>query len=157
MELAVERELLTSAVSKGGYAEIAIIQTGTTMIDHSGISVSNFDRAKAFYEQALAPLGASFLVQIPPEHTGGIKVGGFGRDNAAFWLTEAGPQKPPAHFAFSAKSRAEVDEFYSAAIAAGGEDNGPPGLRPHYHATYYGAFVRDPDGNNIEAVCHAPE
>lgn len=127
------------------------------MIDHSGISVTDFDRSKSFYEQALAPLGASFLVQIPPEHTGGVKVGGFGQDSAAFWLSEGDAQKPPVHFAFSAKTRAQVDAFYAAAIAAGGADNGKPGLRPHYHADYYGAFVRDPDGNNIEAVCHAPE
>ena len=127
------------------------------MIDHCGISVSNFERAKSFYEQALKPLGASFLVQIPLEHSGGVKVGGFGRDHAAFWLTEAGAQEPPTHFAFTANSRADVDAFYAAAMAAGGKDNGAPGLRPHYHATYYGAFVRDPDGNNIEVVCHAPE
>ena len=126
------------------------------MIDHSGISVSDFDQAKAFYEQALAPLGARFLVQVPPEHTGGVKVSGFGRDSAAFWLTEGAAQTPPCHFAFSATSHEQVDAFHAAAIAAGGKDNGAPGLRPHYHANYYGAFVRDPDGNNIEAVCHAP-
>ncbi|MDP2780861.1 VOC family protein [Devosia sp.] len=126
------------------------------MIDHSGISVSDFDQAKAFYEQALAPLGATFMTQVPLEHTGGVKVGGFGRDNPAFWLSEAGAQRPPAHFAFAARSRAEVDAFHAAALAAGGTDNGAPGLRPHYHASYYGAFVRDLDGNNIEAVCHTP-
>ena len=127
------------------------------MIDHSGISVTDFDRAKTFYEQALAPLGSSFLVQIPPEHTGGVKVGGFGPDSPAFWITEGEAQRPPAHFAFSAQTHAQVDAFYEAAMAAGGTDNGGPGLRPHYHATYYAAFVRDPDGNNIEAVCHAPQ
>ncbi|MGV8830967.1 MAG: VOC family protein [Devosia sp.] len=126
------------------------------MIDHSGISVTDFDRSKAFYEQALAPLGSSFLVMVPPEHTGGVKVGGFGKDSAAFWLTEGTAQKPPVHFAFAAQTRDQVDAFYQAAIAAGGTDNGKPGLRPHYHASYYGAFVHDPDGNNIEAVCHAP-
>jgi catechol 2,3-dioxygenase-like lactoylglutathione lyase family enzyme len=126
------------------------------MIDHSGISVTDFDQAKAFYEQALAPLGSRFLVQIPPEHTGGIKVGGFGQASPAFWITEGEAQRPPAHFAFSAQTHAQVDAFYQAAMAAGGTDNGGPGLRPHYHATYYAAFVRDPDGNNIEAVCHAP-
>tara|TARA_R110002124_G_scaffold63350_42_gene173502 strand:+ start:21094 stop:21477 length:384 start_codon:yes stop_codon:yes gene_type:complete len=126
------------------------------MIDHSGISVTDFDRSKAFYEQALAPLGASFLVLVPPEHTGGVKVGGMGTDSATFWLTEGEAQNPPVHFAFSAATRDQVDAFYGAAIAAGGVDNGKPGLRPHYHASYYGAFVRDLDGNNIEAVCHAP-
>lgn len=127
------------------------------MIDHSGISVSDFAVAKAFYDRALAPLGASLLYMVPKEHTGGVEVGGYGRDRPTFWLSEDGPQNPPAHFAFSAENRAQVDAFYEAAIAAGGTDNGAPGLRPHYHEHYYGAFVLDPDGNNMEAVCHAPE
>jgi len=127
------------------------------MIDHSGISVSDFDHSKAFYERALAPLGASFLVQIPPEYTGGVKVGGFGREAAAFWLNEGEPHRPPLHFAFTAHTRTQVDGFYAAAIKAGGTDNGPPGLRPQYEADYYAAFVRDPDGNNIEAVCRTAE
>lgn len=130
------------------------------MIDHMGIRVADFDRAKAFYDAALAPLGASLLYMVPPEHTGGVKVGGYGRDDKpVYWLSEG---TPPAdyhqHIAFTARSRAEVDAFYEAAMAAGGRDNGKPGLRPHYHPNYYGAFVFDPDGNNIEAVCHnAPE
>lgn len=127
------------------------------MIDHTGISVSNFEAARTFYDAALAPLEASFLVQIPPEYTDGVKVGGYGQSSACFWLNEGAAQTPPLHFAFAARTRAQVDAFYQAAMAAGGIDNGAPGLRPHYHATYYGAFVRDPDGNNIEAVCHAPE
>lgn len=126
------------------------------MIDHFGINVPDFERSKTFYEQALAPLGASFLVRIPPEHAGGAKVGGFGRTSAAFWLTETAAPTSPLHFAFAATDRGQVDAFHAAAIAAGGTDNGAPGLRPHYHANYYGAFVIDPDGNNIEAVCHAP-
>ena len=126
------------------------------MIDHSGISVSDFAAAKTFYDAALAPLGASLIMMVPPEFTGGVKVGGYGRDRPEFWLSEGAPQVPPVHFAFTARSRAEVDAFHAAALAAGGTDNGPPGLRPQYHADYYGAFVRDPDGNNIEAVCHAP-
>ncbi|MCG3268760.1 VOC family protein [Yoonia sp. I 8.24] len=126
------------------------------MIDHSGISVSNFDLAAAFYERALAPLGASLLYMVPSEHTDGVKVGGFGKDRPRFWLSEGAAQTPPLHFAFTAETRAEVDAFYAAAIAAGGKDNGKPGLRPHYHDNYYGAFVLDPDGNNIEAVCHKP-
>jgi len=126
------------------------------MIDHSGISVRNFERSKAFYEKALAPLNASLLMIVPLEHTGGVKVGGFGVDRPTFWLSEGGAQSPPVHFAFTAKSRDEVDRFYHAAIASGGADNGKPGLRPHYHQDYYGAFVLDPDGNNIEAVCHTP-
>ena len=122
------------------------------MIDHSGISVSDFNPAKAFHDTALAPLGASLLAMVPPEHTGGVKVGGYGRDRPVFWLSKGAAQVPPVHFAFTARTRAEVDAFH----AAGGIDNGAPGLRPQYHASYYGAVVRDPDGNNIEAVCHTP-
>ncbi|MGV8856182.1 MAG: VOC family protein [Devosia sp.] len=127
------------------------------MIDHSGLSVADFDKSKAFYEQALAPLGASFLVQIPPEYTGGVKVGGFGQDRAVFWLNQGEPHRPSVHFAFTATTHAQVDAFYAAAMAAGGTDNGGPGLRPHYSEHYYAAFVRDPDGNNIEAVCRVPQ
>ena len=127
------------------------------MIDHSGLSVADFDKSKAFYEQALAPLGASFLVQIPPEYTGGVKVGGFGQEGPVFWLNEGEPHRPPVHFAFTAHNHAQVDAFHAAAIAAGGTDNGAPGPRPHYDEHYYAAFVRDPDGNNIEAVCHVPQ
>ncbi|NGN40704.1 VOC family protein [Mesorhizobium sp. CGMCC 1.15528] len=127
------------------------------MIDHLGISVSNFDASKTFYDQAFAPLGASLLYVVPPEYTGGKKVGGYGRERPVFWLHEASPTGPGRHYAFTARSRAEVDAFHKAALAAGGKDNGAPGLRPHYHADYYGAFVFDPDGNNVEAVCHAPE
>ncbi|WP_028033419.1 VOC family protein [Chelativorans sp. J32] len=126
------------------------------MIDHIGIRVADFDRAKAFYDQALAPLGARLLMMVPTEHTGGVKIGGYGRDRPVYWLHEAGSSGESKHVAFSARTRDEVDAFYHAAIAAGGKDNGAPGLRPHYHANYYGAFVFDPDGNNIEAVCHAP-
>ena len=127
------------------------------MIDHTGLSVSNFDTAKTFYDAALAPLGASMLMKVPTEYTNGVHVGGYGRERPTFWLHEGERQVPAVHMAFSANSRAEVDAFYAAAMAAGGVDNGGPGLRPHYHANYYGAFVRDPDGNNIEAVCHRPE
>ncbi|GAA4109912.1 VOC family protein [Aminobacter aganoensis] len=125
------------------------------MIDHTGISVQNFDTAKAFYDKAFAPLGASLLMMVPPEHTGGVKVGGYGRERPVFWLHEA-ESGPGRHYAFTARSRAEVDAFHAAAIAAGGRDNGGPGPRPHYHPDYYAAFAFDPDGNNIEAVCHAP-
>ncbi len=127
------------------------------MIDHLGISVSNFDASKTFFDQAMAPLGASLLYMVPPEYTGGVKVGGYGRERPVFWLHEASITGPGRHYAFTARSRAEVDAFHKAALAAGGKDNGAPGLRPHYHADYYGAFVFDPDGNNVEAVCHAPE
>jgi catechol 2,3-dioxygenase-like lactoylglutathione lyase family enzyme len=127
------------------------------MIDHTGIPVSNWDKTREFYDAALAPLGVSMLHVVPEQHTGGIKVCGYGRDKPDFWLNESGETGPGRHYAFSARSRAEVDAFYAAAIAAGGRDNGAPGLRPQYHEHYYGAFVLDPDGNNIEAVCHRPE
>ena len=127
------------------------------MIDHSGITVSDFELSRAFYERALEPLGASFLHTVPLEHTGGVKVGGFGLDTPCFWIDEGDAHKPPLHFAFKATSLGAVDAFYAAAIRAGGQDNGKPGLRKQYHENYYGAFVLDPDGNNIEAVCHAPE
>lgn len=127
------------------------------MIDHLGISVADFDASKAFYDKVMAPLGASLLMMVPAEHTGGVKVGGYGRERPTFWLHEGAETGPGRHIAFSARSRAEVDAFHKAAIAAGGRDNGAPGLRPHYHPDYYGAFVFDPDGNNIEAVCHLPE
>jgi catechol 2,3-dioxygenase-like lactoylglutathione lyase family enzyme len=126
------------------------------MIDHISLSVSDFALARAFYSAALAPLGSSYLVTIPPEHTDGVAVGGFGAERPQFWISEGAAERPPVHIAFTAGTRAQVDAFYSAALAAGGTDNGAPGPRPHYHADYYGAFVRDPDGNNIEAVCHTP-
>lgn len=127
------------------------------MIDHSGIDVSDMDAALAFYDAALAPLGSSLLAEIALEHTGGVRVVGYGQDRPQFWISQGTKQEPPLHFAFSAETRQQVDVFYEAALGAGGTDNGAPGLRPHYHEHYYGAFVRDPDGNNIEAVCHAPE
>ncbi len=126
------------------------------MIDHAGIVVRDWNRAKAFYGAAFAPLGVSLLQMVPEQFTGGVRVGGYGRGKPDFWLHEGGEPGPGRHYAFTAASRAEVDAFYAAALAAGGRDNGAPGLRPHYHADYYGAFVFDPDGNNIEAVCHAP-
>ena len=127
------------------------------MIDHSGISVSDIDAAIAYYDVALAPLGISLLYEVPKEFTGGERVVGYGRERPQFWLNGGGKQIPPIHFAFSAENRAQVGAFYEAAMAAGGADNGAPGIRAHYHPDYYGAFVRDLDGNNIEAVCHTPE
>ena len=128
------------------------------MIDHLGINVADFDASKAFYDQAMAPLGASLIYMVPLEYTGGAKVGGYGRDRPVFWLQASNDEpRTHQHVAFTARSRGEVDAFHAAALAAGGKDNGGPGLRPHYHPHYYGAFVFDPDGNNVEAVCHAPE
>lgn len=127
------------------------------MIDHTGIPVADWEKSKAFYDAALAPLGISMLYIVPEQYTGGQKVGGYGRTKPEFWLHHSSEVGPGRHYAFSANSRAEVDAFYAAAIAAGGRDNGAPGPRPHYHEHYYGAFVIDPDGNNVEAVCHRPE
>ena len=127
------------------------------MLDHVGILVADWNKAKAFYDAAFAPLGITFLMQVPEEHTGGFKVGGYGKDHPDFWLTEAGDVGPGRHYAFRADSHAEIHAFYDAAMANGGADNGGPGPRPHYGQTYYAAFVIDPDGNNIEVVCHAPE
>ena len=97
------------------------------------------------------------LAEFPADETGSVGYAGLGvAPKPDFWLGEGAPHVPPVHFAFRAASRAQADAFYRAAMAAGGRDNGPPGLRPRYHANYYGAFVFDPDGNNIEAVCHDP-
>ena len=126
------------------------------MIDHTGIAVADFAAAKAFYDAAFAPLGATLLMTVPPQYTEGKSVVGYGRNKPDFWLREKAETGPGRHYALTARSRAEVDAFHAAAIAAGGRDNGAPGLRPHYHPNYYGAFVFDPDGNNVEAVCHAP-
>ncbi|MDL5030781.1 VOC family protein [Pelomonas sp. APW6] len=128
------------------------------MIDHTGIVVSDFERSKAFYRQALAPIAYQLLLEFPAAVTGHTDVAGFGEPpKPDFWISRGTPNQPPLHIAFRVNTRAEVDAFHRAALAAGGTDNGAPGLRPHYHPDYYGAFVRDPDGHNIEAVCHAPE
>jgi len=127
------------------------------MIDHTGISVKDFEASKAFYDKALGAIGATLLYMVPEQFTGGVKVGGYGREKPDFWLHEGSDTGPGRHYAFLARNRAEVDAFHAAAMAAGGKDNGAPGLRPHYHPDYYGAFVFDLDGNNIEAVCHKPE
>jgi catechol 2,3-dioxygenase-like lactoylglutathione lyase family enzyme len=126
------------------------------ILDHITLTVSDYARSKAFYEQALAPLGIKLLMDFG-------QACGFGRDKPELWLG-AGPttfQKPehlrqitPMHVAFSATSRAEVDAFHRAALEAGGKDYGAPGVRAHYHPNYYGAFVLDLDGHDIEAVYH---
>ena len=118
------------------------------MIDHVGLEVRDYRRSKDFYVAALAPLG----FELAMEYEG--RVGGFARDGKPwFWIREGEPAAG-IHVAFTAADNDTVDEFYAAAIGAGGEDNGAPGLRTHYHPGYYGAYVRDPDGNNVEAVCH---
>ena len=126
------------------------------MIDHIGFSVSDYPRAKAFYEKALAPLGYVLIMEVQQD-VNDAPAAGFGAGGKPdFWIGGEGGLNKPMHIAITAKDRAAVDAFYQAALAAGAKDNGPPGLRPHYHANYYGAFVLDPDGHNIEAVCHAP-
>jgi catechol 2,3-dioxygenase-like lactoylglutathione lyase family enzyme len=135
------------------------------MIDHLGMPVSDLARATEFYLKALEPLGYGIVMQVSAEQTGHGAAVGFGPPGRAadfqsgkpsFWIGAGEPLAGHIHVAFVAPSRAGVDAFYRAALAAGGKDNGKPGLRPHYHANYYGAFVLDLDGNNIEAVCHAP-
>ena len=134
----------------------ASVKLGAFMLDHITIGVSDFDRSTAFYDQALAPLGIRRLFDVPPDRSGGVAVTGYGDDQPRFWLAGEKTTSGLLHVAFLAKVRAEVDAFYAAAMGAGGTDNGAPGLRPQYHAHYYAAFVLDPDGHNIEAVCHLP-
>jgi catechol 2,3-dioxygenase-like lactoylglutathione lyase family enzyme len=125
------------------------------VIDHIGFAVSDMDRAKAFYQSALKPLGVGLLFQLTPEETGGDAHAGFGANGKAFfWIGTGKKPRGGTHVAFIAQTPGEVDAFYRAAMGAGGRDNGAPGPRPHYHKNYYGAFVLDPDGNNVEAVCH---
>jgi len=128
------------------------------MLDHIGATVSDIARSKAFYDAALAPLGITLVMRVAPEQTGGDTHLGYGSGGRPyFWIGTGGPVTGRLHVAFAAPDRAAVDAFHAAALAAGGRDNGAPGLRPHYHPNYYGAFVLDPDGLNIEAVSHAPE
>jgi catechol 2,3-dioxygenase-like lactoylglutathione lyase family enzyme len=127
------------------------------MIDHTGYAVSDLIKSKAFYAAALRPLGIELIMEVTAEQTGAGAHAGFGAASKAFfWIGDHGSPCSGVHIAFTAESRAQVDQFYRAALKAGGKDNGEPGVRPHYHENYYGAFVLDPDGNNIEAVCHNP-
>jgi len=121
------------------------------IFDHIGIAVSDFARSREFYLKALAPLGIGFVME-------GGGWAGLGREGKPeFWIGVDDETSGPIHVAFAAKDREQVRAFYKAALAAGGTDNGAPGLRPDYHPHYYGAFVVDPDGHNVEAVCHRPE
>ena|SRR5271155_2772010 len=121
------------------------------MLDHIGFVVKDLEASRRFYAAALAPLG----VGVAMEYAGHV---GFGRDGRAqLWLSQSDRPGSPMHLAFRARNRAEVDAFHAAALKAGAADNGPPGLRAHYHPNYYGAFAIDPDGHNIEAVCRSPE
>ena len=121
------------------------------MIDHTGLIVGSFEASRRFYAAALAPLGHELLLEFH------ASVAGFGEPGKPdFWIAQGEPNTPRIHVAFRADTRREVDAFYEAALDAGARDNGAPGLRPQYHPDYYGAFVLDPDGHNIEAVCHSP-
>ena len=124
------------------------------MLDHVGFPVSDIKRSIAFYKAALVPLGVTLIAEVTPEMTGNEgHHAGFGEDKRAFfWISSGKPLKGRLHVAFAAKDRAAVAAFYEAAIKAGGRDNGLPGLRPHYAKDYFGAFVLDPDGHNVEAV-----
>lgn len=121
------------------------------MFDHLGFGVSDYAASKAFFLAALRPLGVAEVMEGPY----GVGMGASGKP--ALWLHQSPDKTAPLHLAFAAASRGDVDAFYRAALEAGGKDNGPPGLRPHYHANDYGAFVIGPDGHNIEAVCHQPQ
>jgi catechol 2,3-dioxygenase-like lactoylglutathione lyase family enzyme len=122
------------------------------MFDHVKFGVSDFARSKAFYLQALEPLGVTVITDWPPEGVEISQPGG--KSSLCLYQTREKPAH--LHIAFMAENREQVDAFYRAALAAGARDNGAPGLRPQYHANYYAAFVLDPDGHNIEAVCHRP-
>ena len=120
------------------------------MLDHVGVPVSDFEQSKRFYATALSPLGYELIMEPS------VSTAGFGRRGKPdFWIGH-GDRGQPVHIAFAASDRASVDAFHEEALAAGGRDNGGPGLRLEYHQSYYAAFVFDPDGNNIEAVCHEP-
>jgi catechol 2,3-dioxygenase-like lactoylglutathione lyase family enzyme len=123
------------------------------MLDHICIEVSNYQVARQFYSQALAPLGYSLLMEVEGFAGFGIATTG---PLATLWIRQ-GKNPSKIHIAFTALNRQVVRAFHEAAIKSGGKDNGKPGIREHYHPNYYGAFIFDPDGNNIEAVCHKPE
>jgi len=121
------------------------------MVDHIGFGVSDFAASKAFFLKALRPLGYAVVMEGPF----GVGLGPEGKP--VLWLHASSDRPAPLHLAFAAGSRRQVQEFHGAALEAGAKDNGPPGLRRHYHPNYYGAFVIGPDGHNVEAVCHRPE
>jgi catechol 2,3-dioxygenase-like lactoylglutathione lyase family enzyme len=125
------------------------------MIDHIALAVSDLKKSQPFYDTALAPLGYKKLMEKPQENGQGILIFGWEDANQTdIWIREGRRNEPRLHIAFRANTREQVDAFYRAALTANGKDNGKPSLRPQYHENYYSAFVLDPDGNNIEAVCH---
>ncbi len=126
------------------------------MIDHVTLSVSDFKRSRAFYDAALEAIGVLPLWEIPDEPDGAVITVGYGRPpRPTFWIAQGPHVSGPVHIGFNTFTRGEVDDFHAAALKAGGRDNGAPGLRPQYDPNYYGAFILDPDGNNVEAVCHS--
>jgi hypothetical protein len=131
------------------------------MIDHLSTYALNYTNTKSFYEAAFAPLGYSLQTELVAdwdEEFPARRIGAFGTDGRPiFWVIETKVEYTPRHTAFAASSHRAVDLFYEKAMRNGGKDNGKPGLRPIYHEHYYGAFCIDPDGNNVEAVCHTPE
>ena len=129
---------------------IRLAKVEIVIIDHIGIGTADYEGSKAFFTKALAPLGIEIIMEYEPWV-------GFGKaGKAEFWLRRQANKQDPIHVAFFAENRSQVDAFYEAALAAGGKDNGAPGIRERYHPDYYGAFVLDLDGNNIEAACHKP-
>jgi catechol 2,3-dioxygenase-like lactoylglutathione lyase family enzyme len=127
------------------------------MLDHVSLGVSDLDRSRRFYDAALRPLGLVRIVDFGRGSDYGAAPGSLGVEFTVTRETGVQAPAPGIHLCFRAPSRAAVGEFHAAALAAGGRDDGAPGLRPRYHADYYGAFVQDPDGHRVEAVCHAPE
>jgi catechol 2,3-dioxygenase-like lactoylglutathione lyase family enzyme len=126
------------------------------VIDHVGFPVSDYERSKAFYIAALAPLGYTLIVEVQQDENDSPAAGFGANGKPDFWIGGEGGLKRVLHVAIAVNERRMVDAFHRAAIDARARDNGAPGLRPHYHPDYYAAFVLDPDGHNIEAVCHAP-
>lgn len=127
------------------------------MLDHIGVGASDLAASRRFYDAALAALGMGVVMEVTAEMSGSYHGLGYGQAaKPVFWVSSGGARGSGVHIAFTASTRAQVDAFHEAGLRAGGRDNGPPGLRPHYHPNYYGAFLLDPDGINVEAVCHMP-
>ena len=126
----------------------------TPIFDHLGIKIADFELSREFYREVLGTLG---ITQLSDLTFGRDRIAGFGKDHPSFWISNGRQGRGDTHVAFLAASRAEVEAFYAVALSVGGRDNGPPGIRAHYHPNYYAAFVLDLDGYNIEAVCHAAE
>ena len=148
---------LPRAAWAGSYlnrAALLVNQAGADA-DYLRVRVTDRELARVIHKLAVARLEAAGAMEVPKEVTGGRVVLGYGvAPKPDFWTVDGKPNEPRLHVAFRADNHAQVDEFYRAALAAGGRDNGAPGPRPHYHKDYYGAFVLDPDGHNVEAVCH---